>query len=284
MRATGPWSCRPRPPIGARQVRRREEPSSCGYLKLTGGNGRDGTPRGANRPGGAHAQAHQPPVRAAACARASSACAGCAEWRDIHTQLHTVVAEHKRRLNASPANYEQVPSVPAGGPVGQHRAARPSDEGAQGEYLGARGIKFCRHPGRAPVQEAGRWLVAAELVETTRLFGRGSGGIEPQWLRAGGRPLAQEAAAGPALEKKAGEVMALERATLYGHGRLQRPAGELRPRWTRRPRARSSSARRWWPASGKRSCHSGGQPEADRARWKNWSTRRAGRTCWWTTS
>jgi ATP-dependent helicase HrpA len=50
-------------------------------------------------------------------------------------------------------------------------------------YLGARGIKFYRHPGRAPEEAPGRWIVAAELVETTRLFGRGIANIEPQWVK-----------------------------------------------------------------------------------------------------
>ena len=49
-------------------------------------------------------------------------------------------------------------------------------------YLGARGIRFYRHPGANLSKKPGRWIVAAELVETTRLFGRGIAAIEPQWL------------------------------------------------------------------------------------------------------
>ena len=49
-------------------------------------------------------------------------------------------------------------------------------------YLGARGIKFHRHPGVHLRKKPGKWLVCAELVETTRLFGRGIANIEPTWL------------------------------------------------------------------------------------------------------
>jgi ATP-dependent helicase HrpA len=51
-------------------------------------------------------------------------------------------------------------------------------------YLGARGIRFYRHPGANLSKKPGRWIVAAELVETTRLYGRGIAAIEPQWLPA----------------------------------------------------------------------------------------------------
>lgn len=60
-----------------------------------------------------------------------------------------------------------------------------SKPGAGGEYLGARGIKFYAHPGAHLTGKPGRWIIASELVETTRLFGRGIANIEPQWLEQG---------------------------------------------------------------------------------------------------
>jgi len=89
-------------------------------------------------------------------------------------------------------------------------------DGASGEYLGARGIKFYPHPGAHLVKKPGRWIVAAELVETTRLFGRGIAAIEPQWLEQVGSHLLKKQLLDPHWEKKAAEVVALERATLYG--------------------------------------------------------------------
>ena len=134
------------------------------------------------------------------------------EWRDIHSQLHTVVAEHGWRLNTQPATYEQIHlSLLAGllGTIG----CKSDDEDW---YLGARGIKFWRHPGAHLSKKPGRWLVAAELVETTRLFGRGLAAIEPQWLPGIAGHLLKKQLLEPHWEKKAAEVVALERATLYG--------------------------------------------------------------------
>ncbi len=139
------------------------------------------------------------------------------EWRDIYSQLHTVVAEHKWRLNTLPASYEQLHlSMLAGllGNIGYKLEVEGGGSG--GEYLGARGIKFYPHPGAHLVKKPGRWIVAAELVETTRLFGRGIAAIEPQWLEQVGGHLLKKQLLDPHWEKKSAEVNALERATLYG--------------------------------------------------------------------
>ncbi|WP_119156616.1 ATP-dependent RNA helicase HrpA [Caldimonas tepidiphila] len=134
------------------------------------------------------------------------------EWRDIHSQLHTVVAEHGWRLNDSPATYEQIHLAMLAGLLGNIGLKSDEDDW----YLGARGIKFWRHPGAHLSKKPGRWLVAAELVETTRLFGRGLAAIEPQWLPWIAGHLLKKQLLEPHWEKKAAEVIALERATLYG--------------------------------------------------------------------
>ena len=137
------------------------------------------------------------------------------EWRDIHSQLHTVVAEHKWRLNTAPASYEQLHLSMLSGLLG-NIGCKVEVEANQGEYLGARSIKFFAHPGAHLSKKPGRWVVAAELVETTRLFGRGIANIEPQWLEQVAEHLLKKQLLDPHWEKKAGEVVALERATLYG--------------------------------------------------------------------
>lgn len=134
------------------------------------------------------------------------------EWRDIHTQLHTVVAEHGWRLNTTPATYEQVHQSMLAGLLGNIGLKADDDDW----YLGARGIKFWRHPGAHLSKKPGRWIVAAELVDTTRLFGRGIAAIEPQWLPPIAGHLLKKQLLEPHWEKKAAEVIALERATLYG--------------------------------------------------------------------
>jgi len=137
------------------------------------------------------------------------------EWRDIYSQLHTVVAEHKWRLNTKPASYEQLHLSMLAGLLG-NIGYKLEIDGANGEYLGARSIKFYPHPGAHLVKKPGRWIVAAELVETTRLFGRGIAAIEPQWLEQVGAHLLKRQLLDPHWEKKSAEVNALERATLYG--------------------------------------------------------------------
>lgn len=137
------------------------------------------------------------------------------EWRDIHSQLHTVVAEHKWQLNASPASYEQIHLSMLAGLLG-NIGCKLEEEATSGEYLGARGIKFHRHPGAHLSKKPGRWIVCAELVETTRLFGRGIAAIEPQWIEQVAGHLLKKQLLDPHWENKAAEVVALERATLYG--------------------------------------------------------------------
>ena len=165
------------------------------------------------------------------------------EWRDIHSQLHTVITElgwlrpapgrpkpgtapvggralHEvSNRGGQPASYEHLhQALLAGmlGNVGFKLEAQAGEKGPQGEYLGARGIKFFAHPGAHLAKKPGRWIVASELVETTRLFGRGIANIDPTWLETVGAHLLKKQLLDPHWEKKAGEVMALERATLYG--------------------------------------------------------------------
>ncbi|MCW5655906.1 ATP-dependent RNA helicase HrpA [Hydrogenophaga sp.] len=134
------------------------------------------------------------------------------EWRDIHNQLHTVVAEHQWRLNTTPASYEQLHLAMLSGLLGNIGCKSESEDW----YLGARGIKFHRHPGANLSKKPGRWIVCAELVETTRLFGRGIAAIEPTWLEQVGAHLLKKQLLDPHWEKRAARVSALERATLYG--------------------------------------------------------------------
>ena len=134
------------------------------------------------------------------------------EWRDIHSQLLTVAGEQGWKHNVAPASYAQLHQSMLAGLLG-NVGVKSEDEDW---YLGARGIKFWRHPGAHLRKKPGRWIACAELVETTRLFGRGIANIEPQWLEEVGGHLLRKQLLDPHWEKKAGKVVALERATLYG--------------------------------------------------------------------
>ena len=134
------------------------------------------------------------------------------EWRDIHSQLHTVVGELGWRLNTQPATYEQLHLSLLAGLLGNIGCKSDDDEW----YLGARGIRYYRHPGANLSKKPGRWIVAGELVDTTRLYGRNLANIDPQWLPGIAGHLIKTQLLDPHWEKKAAEVVALERATLYG--------------------------------------------------------------------
>jgi ATP-dependent helicase HrpA len=134
------------------------------------------------------------------------------EWRDVHSQLLTVVREAGWRLNESEATFEQIHWSLLTGLLG-NIGVKADDEPY---YLGARGIKFHLWPGSALLKKAGRWVVAAELVETSRLFARGIAKIEPEWLEKVGPHLLRKSLSEPHWEKKAAQVSAYERATLYG--------------------------------------------------------------------
>ncbi|AJY42837.1 ATP-dependent RNA helicase HrpA [Burkholderia humptydooensis] len=134
------------------------------------------------------------------------------EWRDVHSQLLTVVREHGWRLNEADATFEQIHLSLLTGLLG-NIGFKAEDEP---HYLGARGIKFHLWPGSALVKKAGRWVMAAELVETSRLYARCIAKIEPEWIERIGAHLLKRSLSEPHWEKRPAQVAAFERATLYG--------------------------------------------------------------------
>ncbi|OON61102.1 ATP-dependent RNA helicase HrpA [Massilia sp. KIM] len=135
------------------------------------------------------------------------------EWRDVHSQLLTIVREQGWRLNDAPATYEQLHMALLTGLLG-NIGFKSEDE--QGVYVGARGIKFHVWPGSYLAKKAGRWVMAAELVETTRLYARTIAQIQPEWVEKIGAHLLKKSWGEPRWEKRQAQVTALERATLYG--------------------------------------------------------------------
>jgi ATP-dependent helicase HrpA len=134
------------------------------------------------------------------------------EWRDVHSQLLTLVREQGWRLNETPATYEQLHTALLTGLLG-NIGFKADDEP---HYLGARGIKFHIWPGSHLAKKAGRWVMGAELVDTTRLYARCIAQIQPEWLERVGGHLLKKSWGDPRWEKRAGQVAAYERATLYG--------------------------------------------------------------------
>jgi ATP-dependent helicase HrpA len=134
------------------------------------------------------------------------------EWRDVHSQLLTIVREQGWRLNELPATYEQLHTALLTGLLG-NIGFKAEDEP---HYLGARGIRFHIWPGSSLSKKAGKWIMAAELVETTRLYARCIAQIQPEWLERVAGHLLKKSYGEPRWEKRTAQVSAYERATLYG--------------------------------------------------------------------
>ncbi len=133
------------------------------------------------------------------------------EWRDVHRQLHIVARQLGLKEQAEPAAYETL-----------HRALLTGLLGNLGfnleerEYLGARNRKFGIFPGSSQFKKTPKWLVAAELLETSRLFAHSVAKIEPQWALDAAQHLVKCNHFEPHYEPRSGRVMAYEKVTLYG--------------------------------------------------------------------
>jgi len=136
------------------------------------------------------------------------------EWRDVHSQLLTIVKEQGWRTNELPATYDQLHMALLTGLLGNIGFKGEDEPG--GAYLGARGIKFHIWPGSHLSKKPGKWIVCAELVETTRLYARCIARIEPEWIEKIGGHLLKKSWGEPRWEKRPAQVTASERATLYG--------------------------------------------------------------------
>ncbi|AJE99677.1 ATP-dependent RNA helicase HrpA [Pandoraea apista] len=154
------------------------------------------------------------------------------EWRDVHSQLLTVVREQGWRLNESEATYEQLHLALLAGLLGNIGCKAEDDP----HFLGAHGIKFHIWPGSSLVKKAGRWVMAGELVETSRLYARCIARIEPEWIERVGKHLVKTSLSDAHWEKKAAQVTAYERGTLYGLTIYARRRMNFGPRDPRRAR------------------------------------------------
>ena len=135
------------------------------------------------------------------------------EWRELHAQLSQIADELKLRRNQdTPATYEPLHKALLTGLLGN--VGMKSLEGD--DYLGARGIHFHIFPASGLKKARPKWLVSAELTETSKLYARCVASIQPEWLEALAPHLVKYHYFEPHWEKARGEVVASERVTLYG--------------------------------------------------------------------
>ncbi|MFJ3440206.1 ATP-dependent RNA helicase HrpA [Streptomyces sp. NPDC086081] len=137
------------------------------------------------------------------------------EWQDIYTQLRTVAKQLGIHPNEDDAPADRVHlSLLAG--LLSHIGMKDVKDGAKNEYLGARNAKFAIFPGSALFKKPPRFVMSAELVETSRLWARVNAKIEPEWVEPLAQHLIKRTYSEPHWEKDQAAVMAYEKVTLYG--------------------------------------------------------------------
>ncbi len=136
------------------------------------------------------------------------------EWRDVHMQLSIACRQQGLRAPArlpEEENYAGVHRALLSGLLGniaQHQEDR--------DYLGARNRKLQLFPGSSQSRKRPKWVVAAEIVETSRVFARTVGAIEPEWAEQANPELLKRHYYQPRWQPRSGRVMAYERLSLYG--------------------------------------------------------------------
>ncbi|MBE9549149.1 MAG: ATP-dependent RNA helicase HrpA [Proteobacteria bacterium] len=133
------------------------------------------------------------------------------EWTDLRRQLSDLAKEAKLQLNKTAADYFSIHRALLSGLL-SHIGLK--DENSQ--FQGARGTNFMLFPGSALFKKPPQWVMAAELVETSRLFARVNAGIDPQWLEQVGKHLLKTHEFDPHWSRRQGRVIAWQQITLYG--------------------------------------------------------------------
>jgi ATP-dependent helicase HrpA len=148
------------------------------------------------------------------------------EWQDLHAQLQSLSADLGLSTDSSSSERARVHTALLAGllsHVGMKvvlpvRPGTPPERGRRPlpEFLGARGTRFAIFPGSALARRPPDWVVAAELVETSRLWGRIVASIEPEWVEPVAAHLIKRSYSEPRWSKNRGAVIATEKVTLYG--------------------------------------------------------------------
>ncbi len=133
------------------------------------------------------------------------------EWRDAHRQLSLICRDLQLEVNKDAADYPRFHKAVLSGLLSQI-----GQKTEDGDYLGARQRRFWVHPSSGMGRKKPQWLMAAELVETTKLYARMVAKIEPDWIEPLAGHLIKKNHFEPHWEKKRGQVVAFEQITLYG--------------------------------------------------------------------
>ena len=133
------------------------------------------------------------------------------EWIDTYTQIKHMLSNLKLKLNTTPPSYEQIHQSLL---IGFLANIGVKSEGK--EFLGARNKKFNVFPGSALFKSSPKWIMAAEIVETSRVYARSNAKIDVTWVEQKAKHLLKYFYSNPHWEKKRSQVVAHEQSTLYG--------------------------------------------------------------------
>ncbi len=134
------------------------------------------------------------------------------EWMDIYSQLRQVAGGLGVRLGTEAGSRDGIHISLLSGLLSQIGLK----DGVKAEYVGARNARFAIGRGSAVAKKPPKWVMAAELVETNRLWARTVARIQPEWVERAGSHLVQRTYSEPTWDAGRGAVMAIERVTLYG--------------------------------------------------------------------
>ncbi len=134
------------------------------------------------------------------------------EWQDLVAQLRQAAKGLGITLNREPAEPDSIHVALLAGLL-SHLGLKDT---AKREYLGARGARFGIFPGSALARKQPSWVMVAELVETSRLWGRTAAKLDPRWVEPLAKHLVKRSYDEPHWERTRASVVATERVTLYG--------------------------------------------------------------------
>ena len=134
------------------------------------------------------------------------------EWQDIYQQIRLAVREMGLPINSEKAEYQQIHSALLSGLL-SHIGLK---EAEKQQYLGARNAHFAIFPNSVLFKKQPKWVMAAELVETSKLWGRMVAEIEPEWIEPLAEHLTKKSYSEPRWSKSRGAVVADEKVSLYG--------------------------------------------------------------------
>ncbi|HHF5275464.1 TPA: ATP-dependent RNA helicase HrpA [Haemophilus influenzae] len=134
------------------------------------------------------------------------------EWQDIYHQIRLTVREMSLPINSEKAEYQQIHTALLSGLL-SHIGLK---EAEKQQYLGARNAHFAIFPNSVLFKKQPKWVMAAELVETSKLWGRMVAEIEPEWIEPLAEHLIKKSYSEPRWSKSRGAVIADEKITLYG--------------------------------------------------------------------